>query len=171
MDFKEFSDFCTKRFCYRHSTYSERCLQEEKQLRCFTKWNKVKLKKAKRIVALNYEYASFVTEVWKQTFGSFDGFSKKKNWQKYCRIWNILTDDEKKYIEDNFNEDLWLNENLDVAHILPKDTDIDLKYNPSNGVILGRLFHQRLDSFKHPVTNEKITKEERLTWLQKAKEN
>ncbi|GAF79336.1 unnamed protein product, partial [marine sediment metagenome] len=44
----------------------------------------------------------------------------------------------------------------------------DLIYDIDNIVLVSRYFHSLLDTFCHPVTRKKITKEERLEWLKNA---
>jgi len=114
-------------------------------------------------------YEEFRKNVWLRDCGIFDGFSKKKDWKKYCRIWNILTNEEKQYFEEHHKETAWINENLDVCHIEERSSHPELKYTVDNAVICGRFFHSRLDSYTHPVYLNTISKEERKEWFEMAK--
>jgi single-stranded DNA-specific DHH superfamily exonuclease len=168
-NFDEFIVYCNKGYCLRKTFYNEKnCIKKIKQEKCYNKYKE----KQERKIEIDHKYNEFVVAVWKDTFKEgHDGFSTKKNWKKYCRIWSILTEDEKEYIEKNYQEDLFLNEHLDCCHIFPKGENIQLKYSKKNGVICGRLFHNLLDQYKHPVTRKNITKEERLHWFRRAKLN
>jgi len=109
--------------------------------------------------------------VWLRDSGKeYDGISKKKNWQEYCIFWNnIMSPEDQRYLIINFSQDLWLNESLDLMHIESIGRNSEEKYNIDNVVLVGRLFHSRIDQFKNPVTNEDMTNDERNFWLQKLK--
>lgn len=142
------------------------CNRDSKQERCFEKYEE---KEKKRFV-VDQEYNSFVVKVWNETFEEgYTGFSTRDKWENYCQLWAVLSEQERNYIKENYKDDLWLAKNLDVCHIREKDIRPDLKYDPDNGVIIGRYFHSLLDSYRHPVTRKSITKEERYDWLMRAK--
>ena len=48
--------------------------------------------------------------------------------------------------------------NADMAHVFNKSSYPWMKYEPRNVVLLSRIFHNRLDEFKHPITGKQITK-------------
>lgn len=166
-DFAKFTSFCSSGRCPKKSIYNKKtCNRENKQKRCYDKYSE---KKQNRIIA-DAKYTIFVIQVWKDTFKEgHTGFSTRDDWENYCQIWAILSEQERNYVKEHYKDDLWLNINLDVAHIREKDIRPDLKYDPDNGVVIGRYFHSLIDQFRHPVTRKAITKEERYDWLMRAK--
>jgi hypothetical protein len=187
----EFQTDCKRSTCNRHAFQSVNCKLSKKQERCYYAWIKTQQKKSDKLqkkiddikekfqkflngeIDLEFEvddkYEDFRKQVWLRDCGIFDGISKKKDWKKYCRIWNILTDEEKKYFDEHYSETAWINENLDVCHIEERSSHPELKYVSDNTTICGRFFHSRLDSYVNPVYNINITKEERKEWFENAK--
>ena len=64
------------------------------------------------------------------------------------------------------NNDTFKQGILDVAHIISRARSPKLKYDPENAVLLNRLFHERIDGYKHPITGTDITEEQREKWLE-----
>jgi hypothetical protein len=60
---------------------------------------------------------------------------------------------------DNFDPS-----SVDPAHVLPRSTHPHLIYDPENIVMLSRLFHSRLDTYRHPLTGTPLSKEEHRKW-------
>lgn len=166
-DFNTFSLNCSQGKCLRKSMYNKKtCSRDSKQERCFEKYEK----KESKSIKIDQEYNRFVVKVWDETFEEgYTGFSTRDKWENYCQLWAILSEQQRNYIKEHYQNDLWLNKNLDVAHIKAKDITPELKYSTMNGVIIGRYFHQLLDGFRDPVTREVITKEQREGWLLSAK--
>lgn len=81
-----------------------------------------------------------------------------------CRLMLVLTMEEKLYLFREQKENLWLNKTLDPAHVLSRSKRPDLIYCENNIVILGRLFHSRLDSCLDPLTGKNISRSERDSW-------
>ena len=89
---------------------------------------------------------------------------------KVCQMWKALTDQERSHIHCNyFDEFSWTSKKLTVAHIIPRSKNKKLKYEMDNVVLISLYFHKLLDSYLHPVTRKKITKEERMDFYHKAK--
>ena len=111
----EFQKDCSRNTCNRHTFQSGNCRHVKKQERCYQAWLKTQQKKSNKLqkeiddkkekyqkflngeIDLEFEvddaYEEFRKNVWLRDCGIFDGFSKKKDWKKYCRIWNILTNE------------------------------------------------------------------------------
>ena len=89
-------------------------------------------------------------EVVKQEIDKRDG--------KKCRLYKILNITEKKQIEKDL---IGNGKSLDRAHVFGKGAFPHMKYNSANIVTLYRIFHQRLDTYYHPIFNKPITEEER----------
>ena len=182
---------CNSNICNRHTFKSNNCKKEQKQERCYRRWIKEQEIKQQKIqkeiqdkrekyqkflngeIDLEYEvddeYEEFRKQVWIRDCGNFDGVVKHKDWKNYCRIWNILTDSEKKYFDEHYSDAAFINENLDVCHIQERSSHPELKYTVENAVICGRMFHSRLDAYTSPVYARSITKEERNKWFENAK--
>lgn len=181
MDITEFKEKCEKGHCIRNTIKSKKCLTDEKRELCFSKYNrklvrdseKVKTKKPKtKKFKIDEQWEELLKLLWERD-GQGDSYKKgqcsRANWQDYCRLWKCMTRDEKEYTLKNHVEDLWLNENLDGAHIVSRKDDPSLKYRLDNVFLLGRLWHSLLDQYKDPITRELITKEKRLEWMMRIK--
>lgn len=53
---------------------------------------------------------------------------------------------------------------LDPCHVFRRSTHPFLTYDPNNIVVLHRLFHNRLDQYRHPFTGELISYDETYEW-------
>ena len=53
---------------------------------------------------------------------------------------------------------------LDPAHIIPVSANSTIMYEPCNIVLLNRYSHEMLDSCRHPITGEHITRDEVNKW-------
>lgn len=90
---------------------------------------------------------------------------KSQMWQRdksQCQMWIRLTKEEKLivgYSNIIYNS---MYKQLDTAHIFEKSVYPKLKYCLNNVVLLSRYFHSLLDGYKHPITEYKITKEDRI---------
>jgi hypothetical protein len=164
MGLDKFKESCLKGYCKRGSFVSKNCQKAYKQEDCFRKFNNKNSE-----VKVDDAYEEFRKQVWIDDTGSFDGKVRRKDWKNYCKLWNILTQEQKVFIIKNYAQEIWLNENLDVAHIKPKGSYPELKYDPLNGVVLGRYFHNLLDNYIHPITKQSISIEERIIILTKIK--
>ena len=81
--------------------------------------------------------------------------------REYCRLKLILTKEE--LAELNKNPVNLLNQ-LDVAHIIPRSSSRKLYYELDNLVLLNRVSHSWIDTYKNPINGKPITREERKEW-------
>jgi hypothetical protein len=114
-------------------------------------------------------YEAFKKECWLYYLGFYEGKSVYKNWKDYCMFWGCLTLEEKNELNITYNNELWINENLDSAHIEGKGENPSMKYNVDNIVIIGRLWHGLIDTYKDPITRKPITQEERIKWFERIR--
>lgn len=172
MTLEEFQSKCNSRFCLR-KTFTDfdakgKCFTENKQSNCYNKYlsqlEKDTATKQKRIEQLREEGFK-VDEKWLET----RQLVIKRDDNK-CRVWSILSLPNKKYILENFQSDyLYLSKILDVDHIIPKSVRFDLYYDLDNLVLMSRYFHRLLTDYKHPVTQKKITSDEKKDIYEKIK--
>lgn len=154
--FEEFSAKCLKQICpLGKEHYGHICLKDTKQKRCFGKKKK---------------------DVW-----SFNGLEIESDpkWQslrleilerdKSCKLWMILTPEEKNHILHNYQDEFFLFKKFfDTAHIIPKSVNKSLYYDKNNLVLIYRYFHRLLDQYMHPVYRTHISNIEREQILRKA---
>ena len=89
-----------------------------------------------------------------------DQVLKRDNYR--CRLWCILTEEEKDLIRQYLYPPLSY---TDTAHIVSKAKSKKLQEDIDNIITLTRIFHTRLDQFKNPLTGKFITKKERENWF------
>ncbi len=165
MTFEEFSQNCLRRNCLRRTFYTGNCVKRSKQIKCYDKYNhlieKRNLKRKEYFENLNSKECP-VDQRWVEVRNQI------LERDKVCRLWKVLTANEKEHILKNFSHDFfYLKDILDVAHIKPRSTHPELYYDPENLLLLSRYFHSLLDSYIHPVTRTSITSEERDVWFQR----
>jgi hypothetical protein len=180
VELENFKKCCEKNVCLRQTIRSSKCEKEYKQVTCYSKYlkkvEKNKEKTAERIkesynkeVTIDERWVELRKQCWKRDAGFYDGVFNRKDWMKCCKLWKSLNATERNHIIENYKNEIWLNENIDMAHILPVGSDIEKKYDLENVVLCGRMFHSLLDQHKDPVTRESISKEERIEWFKRAK--
>jgi len=54
---------------------------------------------------------------------------------------------------------------IDLAHIFPRSTHPELKYDSDNVIFVNRYCHSLLDEFKSPITEERITVEDKTNFF------
>lgn len=152
--FEEFSFHCNNKKCLKGGFVSKNCFKNYKQEKCY----KTYIKKFEEKIEDTNKY------VYDKEFRQ-----KIIDRDKTCRIWNILTEGERRFVLKNFYDDyISLCHNLDVCHIIPRSQAPDKLYDEENVFLASRYFHSLLDEYKHPVTKRLITKEERLSWCLRA---
>lgn len=174
MELEEFQFNCNKKKCLKHQRWdSKTCMRESKQLNCYKSYTRLENKKIEMYKQVKKEWeeqASFDNEIWLRDTGESKGDSSKRdNWKNYCRLWKSLTIEERNYLEKNYKEELWINKDLDIAHIKPKSINIEDKDNIENVILIGRWFHRRLTDMIHPVYNKTISQIEIEEILNNAK--
>lgn len=80
-----------------------------------------------------------------------------------CVLTDRLDVDAYRLIKNN---DTFKQGILDVAHIISRARALHMKHDPDNAVLLNRLFHERIDGYKNPLTGDDINEEQREKWLQ-----
>ncbi len=146
-----FKQKCAGGVCLRKSSRNAKCLTDKKQSKCYVKYCK----------KLNKQYE--VDERWEEVKEQIHRRDKT------CRIFAILTEEEKNYIYANYYDGYkMLSRTLDVEHIIPRSKNKSLYYDPSNLILISRYFHSLLTVYKHPVFQTAITQEERLGILKRA---
>jgi len=164
--FDEFADDCLSHFCNRQTFYNKKkCATTYKQEKCYDKY---RLKSNKDFME-DVLYEEFRKIVWKRDCNC-EPIPQSAIWRTHCSIWNILTVEEMKEVDAYIERDQVEFEaiKLDVAHIDPKSSHPEKKYNPFNAIVCSRYFHKLLDGYKHPVTKEIIDNTERKGWMLKA---
>lgn len=174
MELEEFQSNCNNKKCLKRQRYdSKTCTRESKQINCHKSYIRLEAKKIEMYKQTKQEFTDqydIDNEVWlRDTNESKGKESKRDNWKLYCRIWRILTLAEKKLLEDT-SDDLWMNKDLDVAHIKPKSTHIKEKQDLNNLVLIGRFFHRRLTDLKDPITGDDISNKDAVKWLEQARD-
>ncbi|MFA5760064.1 MAG: hypothetical protein WC942_12045 [Clostridia bacterium] len=81
--------------------------------------------------------------------------------KEYCRLKLILSIEELKELNQN---PISLLNQLDVAHVIPRSASKNLYYDLDNLVLLNRISHSWLDTYKNPINGKPIKKEERDMW-------
>lgn len=173
MELEEFKAVCNSKKCLKRQRYEEKtCSRESKQTNCWKAYERLEAKKVQTFEEQKEEWKEqedFNNEIWLRDTGEKKGDSSKRdNWKNYCRIWKILSNEEKSYLENN-DEELFLNSKLEVAHIKAKSIDLENKYNIENCVLIGHTFHRRLTDMIHPVYKTPISSGEVEIWLNSAK--
>lgn len=162
MEYSKFTSYCDKKICLRKSFYnSNTCIKEYKREVCFSKYEKSLEKQFENLQTSNLEEENFKRDVWVRDYGYYPDVKRVKDWKEVCRYWKSLTFLEQQVIERIHSDNLYMNQDIDVAHIKGKGSHADLRYLPSNGVLIGRLFHFLIDTNIDPVTNSFMNKNSR----------
>jgi hypothetical protein len=159
MNLEDFKLKCNEQDCplKREGSLDFKCKKESRQIRCYNKFSKKAIKFfGDKVFEYDLEWDRVRELVIRR--------------DKTCRLWNCLTKEERIYVLSNFADDFnFLSKILDPAHIVPRSQDKTKKYDPENILLISRFFHGRLDTYKNPVTNKRMTSEQRLEWMMKAK--
>ena len=167
---EEFCNSCEKKFCNRHTFYNKTCARRLKQESCYTKWVKQNNKNFKKFKDKLEEDYKFIEEVWIYYTGSYTkSFFEGESWKKYCALWLCLSDEEKQ-IASTF-DGMFLNQNIDVAHIESRNQSRKHIKDKDNVILMGRYFHTCLDTLIDPVTGVEISVGKKTEWMLRAKEN
>ena len=165
-DYDEFSQYCNNKTCLRNTFYNPNtCVKDSKQKRCYDKW----LKKQDKKIEKDERWEKTREKVWIRDFGRFIPKGKTELWRLACRLWNCLTHEEKRQFLLENKDNLYLCKHIDVAHIESKTSNLSKKYEEDNCMLLNRLSHKYIDSYKNPITGKSISKEERLEWFNRMK--
>jgi len=191
-DYSEFVIDCNNGYCNRGTLYNEKtCITETKQKPCYPKYiTKLEKQKQKFINAClknNEKYQEAIDnnfidsidekwelvkeQVWKRDCSLyFTGFYQYVNWQDICVIWNfILSQEEKKYLMQNYIEEMSSCYYIDNLHIESRQRRPDLIYDIDNVILASRFFHSRFDNYKDLVTGKSIKEIDRNMWAERFK--
>jgi len=119
---------------------------------------------------VDQQYETFKKDVWEKYTGFYDGnVSDRKDWKDICMLWNSLSEQEKNLCDELNEKDYFINHHIDIAHLVSRSEKTTKIYDIDNVVLMGRLFHSRIDQYLNPITGEKINKFQRAFWLSKVK--
>lgn len=171
MQYNDFTAKCDAKVCLRKRKYHEKgCLLDSKRQDCYDKYEKVNNKK--HIFTFDDEEQLLRESVWER-----DGNSKPQpkvgntSWKLYCRFWKCLLQEEQSMFLWLNRTQLWVCKNIDVAHLKGKGANPELKYKIENCVLMNRLAHTRLDTYKDPITGFNIDVTTRDAWLDRIRLN
>jgi len=173
MELSEFQENCNNKKCLRKQRWdSKTCIRSSKQINCYKSYERQEAKKEisrSELSKNQIETMQQLNEVWLRDTGqNFDGQTKKQSWKNICRLWQILTEEEKQIVDNDFES--YRNQKLEMAHIKPKSIFPQDKYKVENVILLGSLFHYRLTNLRHPVLDTPITNEEVYEWMFNARD-
>jgi len=157
MNFDDFKENCEKGNCLRNTIKSKNCKKDYKQKLCYNKYI-TKLQK-------NEETKNEVDELRLKVCEEVD----ERDGKDICTIWQILSQEQKQFVLEIYGlEFKHLGFIIDKAHIVPRSQSKELYYEKENIINVSRYFHSLLDTLKNPVTQQDITKKERLQWMNRA---
>lgn len=197
---EEFKAGCNKRHCARRTQVNHKCGTEYKQEDCWTKYNKkmdsggymgdrpnkpikksttldikkVPLKRSQKPIKVKKDpaYREFQDAVWQRELKINmppSGFFR--SWGSACQFWKCLNDTEKRIFLESIKGFEWMVTTIQVCHILAKGAHVEEKYNPDNAILGNWIFHQRIDTYKNPLTGkEDITWQEQEAWFQRIRQ-
>jgi len=87
-----------------------------------------------------------------------------------CRLWKILTPDEKKIAINNGLVGT-ISKKITPAHFIRRSACKDLICEKDNVYTMYQLFHNRLDAYQDPLTGKKSNTKECLKWWQRVINN
>jgi hypothetical protein len=154
-------ELCEQGDCSRYfGGYNPKtCIREYKRKSCYDKLLEKENKKEK----INDSSEIFRKEVWLHYY-KCSPKDNVVNWELFCMLWKILTSDEKNFVKDRYADDLYLQSNIDVAHIVAKSQSKSERYEIDNVILMGRYFHRLLTDMKHPVNRSNISSDVMLNW-------
>lgn len=117
-------------------------------------------------------YEEFRRAVWERDYGIFvrnRTLTKKDEWRKVCQFYKCLTDDEKKLFLMTWKDSLYRCNVIDIAHLIPKSINPKEKYNPDNAACINTIAHGCLDTYRNPLTNEPMTRNDRNKWIDRIR--
>ena len=171
-DLETFCSRCEARRCPRNTIYNAKtCVRDAKRKTCYDKYLRKQEKEADKInLRLEESQADIIDkDIWERDVGYVPD---KKNlpgdsWKKVCRFWRCLTIEEQNLFLTVNREHLWLCRNVDKAHWRGRGSHPELSHKLENIVLINRLVHTRLDTYKDPITGDDITADVRDAWFQR----
>jgi hypothetical protein len=159
---EKFISDCNSGKCNRSTIKSPQCKKEYKRKLCYTKYekqlekNKEKrekdyLKSKDKEIDVDYKWIEVCELV-------------KLRDNNQCRLYSILTKEERFYLLREQKENVHFNKTLGCAHVIPRRMSKNLYYDARNLYLLGWCFHFRLDNLQDPLTGKPISMEEHDKW-------
>ena len=152
----EFTAHCRQGRCLRGNAPNKRCALDSRRLDCYEKYLKRKQKEKQTATAVDSRWE----KVRKAVFDR-DGHS--------CRLWRVLTSKEQCFVLTQFGRQFRMLQELDPAHVQGRNAAPEHKYDPDMVFTLCRYFHSLMDTYRDPVTQEPMTKEQRDQWWQRIR--
>ena len=157
-DEESFIKQCQTSYCPRKTAKVKSCIHLSRQKRCYEKYI-LKLEKEKEKQEIqNIEKK----EEREKRLNLKDQVEKR---DKTCLVLKILTNEEFKYVCDNYTSSLFKLKRKDMAHLLPKSQYPESEYDLDNVILLSRFFHELLDNYQDLITHEHIGKEGKERWI------
>jgi len=145
---EEFKNFFEKKGKFPNNSYVSPKVYNEAQLKTkYKTYVKSENKKQEKFTK------DQIDDKWETTKKIVDSRDRRK-----CQLYRILSITERKVIE---SELIGVAKKVDRAHIFGKGSHPNMKYNPANVITLYHIFHQRLDTYRHPLYDTPIDSEER----------
>jgi len=148
LSFEEFKNFFEKKRRFPNNSYVSPKGYNESQLK--TKYKTYIKSEDKKQEKFTRDQTD---DRWNITKQIVDRRDRRK-----CQFYRILSITERKVIE---SELIGVAKKVDRAHIFGKGPYPNMKYNPANVITLYHIFHQRLDTYRHPLYDTPINSEER----------
>ena len=149
--FEEFTEYCRKKICPRTNCCVKRCSVASRQEECFRKYCAVCEKERSAALKIDPKWEKVRKIVLQRDQGK-------------CRLWEILTDQERSYVMTHFAPSLLMLRDIDCAHEQGRNAAPEHKYNPDMIFSLCRYFHTLMDTYKDPVTREPMSALCRQQW-------
>lgn len=87
-----------------------------------------------------------------------------------CRVWQCLTQNERALVLASFYDQMMMFQGVDdAAHIKPRSTHPELYYDLDNLLRINRYFHTLLDTYRNPISQMPMSKEEHDMWFRRIK--
>ena len=177
MNIEQFKQSCNKKHCLRKTMITPQCPKDYKQEQCYKKFIQKQEKDKVKQEVKNVKRQSDIDEYKrkKQAGEKIEFVDPDPEWAKVsqqvkerdhdqCRLWAILTPEEKEYCNTEQKQNMYFNKTKGAAHVIARSQSKNLFYSLSNLVWLGWCMHHRIDNMQDPLTGKPMTNEERDNW-------
>ena len=143
---------CNKGFCPRNTIYNKKtCARETKRVRCWEKYEKKRDLSKEKEIGNNAEWEEARREALER-----DGYR--------CRFVEILSVEEARTAKESRVQIPSVEGEVDPAHVIRRSQSKKLSCDPRNVIALQRIVHQRLDTYRNPLTGKAASREEIDNW-------
>ena len=150
--FDTFNLACEKGRCPRRTIVNKKtCARQGKRERCFDRYTRKLNSTKKKEIGKDEQWEEVRRLVRERDEGC-------------CRFVKILSVGESKSAHDKGVAIYEGTLGSDTAHVIRRSQSSRLYYDPRNLVTLQRIVHQRLDTYRNPLTGKSATREETDTW-------